>query len=117
LQGVRENTEQRIVALFQPHLYSRTKDFAQEFGRAFYHADLLIVTPIYPAREKPIEGVSGKLISDAAIQYGHHQVEYVDDNAQILCELKKLLKPDDVLITIGAGDIHKYGKEFLTNIE
>jgi UDP-N-acetylmuramate--alanine ligase len=113
LQGVRENTENRIVALFQPHLYSRTKDFAQEFGRAFYHADLLVVAPIYPAREKPIEGITGKLIADAAIQYGHHYVEYISENEDILTKLDDLLKPGDILITIGAGDIYKYGKEYL----
>lgn len=113
LQGVRENTEQRIVALFQPHLYSRTRDFAQDFGRSFYHADILLVSPLYPAREKAIEGVSGKLISDAAIQYGHHHVEYIAENSLVVEKLNEILKENDILITIGAGDIHKYGKEFL----
>ena len=113
LQGIRDNTEQRVVAVFQPHLYSRTKDFAQEFGRSFYNADVLIVTPIYPAREKPIDGVTGMLIADAAIQSGHHFVEYIEQNELILKRLMEIIKQNDIVITIGAGDIHKYGKELI----
>jgi UDP-N-acetylmuramate--alanine ligase len=117
LQGLRDNTEDRIVALFQPHLYSRTRDFAVDFGRSFYNADMLIVAPIYPAREEPIEGVSSQLIADIAIQSGHHHVICLQDKAEIMNTLKTVLKKNDILLTIGAGDIHRYGKDYFNGGE
>ncbi|MCB5250599.1 MAG: UDP-N-acetylmuramate--L-alanine ligase [Candidatus Cloacimonadales bacterium] len=116
LSGIRENTQKRIIVLFQPHLYSRTKDFALDFGRSFYQSDLLFVAPIYPAREQPIEGVSGLMIADAAIQSGHHHVHYIDKQEDIVKTVLDHLEDDDVLITMGAGDIHKYGKEILRKL-
>ncbi|MBP7564034.1 MAG: UDP-N-acetylmuramate--L-alanine ligase [Candidatus Cloacimonetes bacterium] len=117
LSGVRENTQKRILVLFQPHLYSRTRDFALDFGRSFYHSDLLFVAPIYPAREQPIEGVSGKLIADAAIQSGHHHVHYIEEKEDIVETVLSHLEENDVLITMGAGDIYKYGMEILESIK
>jgi UDP-N-acetylmuramate--alanine ligase len=117
LQGLRENTESRIVALFQPHLFSRTKDFAEQFGRSFYNADVLIVAPIYPAREKPLEGVTNKLITDAATQSGHKNVIYIEQKDAILQTIIETLQKNDILITMGAGDIHKFGKEFIKHYE
>ncbi len=113
LEGFRESTHRRIVVLFQPHLYSRTKDLSQEFGRAFFACDLLIMAPIYPAREAPIPGVDAKLISDAAIQSGHHSVHLLENNDEIVADTVKLLQPDDILITMGAGNIWRYGEEIL----
>jgi UDP-N-acetylmuramate--alanine ligase len=113
LQGVRENTEKRIIAVFQPHLYSRTQDFHEAFGRAFYHSDILVVTPIYPAREKPIPGVSGKLVADSAIQAGHKQVIYVEKNENIVEILSEISQKDDIIITLGAGNINHFGEDFL----
>ncbi len=111
LKGVRDNTKRRIVVIFQPHLFSRTRDFYQEFGRSFYHSDLLVVVPIYPAREQPIKGVTGELISQAAIKYGHRNVIYVQDNDDIIPKVKELIKPNDIVITMGAGSIYKYGEK------
>ncbi len=113
LKSVKNNTNKRIIAIFQPHLYSRTRDFHQEFGRSFFQSDVLIVTPIFPAREKPIDGVSGKLIADMAIQSGHKNVYYVEQNGNIVNKINELAKADDFLITIGAGDIYKFGELFL----
>ena len=113
LKGVRDNTKRRIVVVFQPHLFSRTRDFYEEFGRSFYHSDILIVVPIYPAREKPIEGVTGELISQAAIKYGHRNVKYVQDNESIISQIMKIIEPGDIVITMGAGSIYKYGEKLL----
>ncbi len=113
LKGVRDSSKKRIVVVFQPHLFSRTQDFYKEFGRSFYQSDLLIITPIFPAREKPIKGVSGKLIADAAIQSGHKNVNYVSKNDDILEQIKSLAKEDDIVITMGAGTIYKFGEKFL----
>ncbi len=113
LKGVKDNTERRIVVIFQPHLFSRTRDFYDEFGRSFYQADVLVVVPIYPAREMPIEGITGELISQAAIKYGHKNVKYVQNNESIISEVIKIIKPGDIVLTMGAGSIYKYGEKLL----
>lgn len=103
----------RIVVLFQPHLYSRTKDQAQNFGRAFLAADVLVVAPVYGSREAPLPGVTGALVSEAALARGHRASLYVPDREQILETLRTVLLPGDVLITMGAGDVHRFGECFL----
>ena len=79
LQAARDGWKRRIVAVFQPHLYSRTKAFYKEFAASFMDSDILIVTDVYPAREKPINGVNGKLLFDAAKSAGHKQAHYVPE--------------------------------------
>ncbi len=109
--------DRRIVAVFQPHLYSRTQDLYKEFGLSFSDAEVLVITDVYPSREKPIEGVTGKLISDTAEQYGHKNVIYVEDKADVTATLKEISKAGDIIITMGAGDIYKYGEEFAKELE
>ncbi|MEP2448676.1 MAG: UDP-N-acetylmuramate--L-alanine ligase [Balneola sp.] len=109
--------DRRIVAVFQPHLYSRTQDLYKEFGLSFSDAEVLVITDVYPSREKPIEGVTGKLISDTAEQYGHKNVIYVEDKADVTATLKEISKAGDIIITMGAGDIYKYGEEFANELE
>lgn len=93
----------RVVALFQPHLYSRTRDFAAEFGDALGTADVAIVAPIYAAREKPLDGVSARLIAETA-----PRIEFLDrSNSQIFNELRRRLGPNDIFIAMGAGDVHE----------
>ncbi len=117
LEGFRESTQRRIVVLFQPHLYSRTKDLHQEFGRAFFACDYLILAPIYPARETPIPGVNSKMIADAAVQSGHHNIHLIENNESILSETLELLQSGDILITMGAGNIWRYGEEILAELQ
>ncbi|HEV7768808.1 MAG TPA: UDP-N-acetylmuramate--L-alanine ligase [Thermoanaerobaculia bacterium] len=101
--------DRRVVALFQPHLYSRTRDFAKEFGEAMRVADVPIIAPIYAAREQPIEGVSAKLITDAT-----PGVEFLDrSHAQIVNELRRRLRPDDIFIAMGAGDVHEIAEQLV----
>ena len=113
LKGVRDSSNRRIVAVFQPHLFSRTKDFYEEFGRAFFQADQLLVAPIYPARELPIPGVTGQLISDAAIQSGHKNARYIENNENIISAIEEVIQPGDIVITLGAGTIYKFGEELI----
>jgi UDP-N-acetylmuramate--alanine ligase len=103
----------RIIAVFQPHLYSRTKALYNEFGLSFFDAELCVITDVYPARENPIEGVSGKLIADAAKEYGHRHVHYVKDKKALPAKLQELAAEGDLFITMGAGDIYQYGQEFV----
>lgn len=117
LDGFRESTNRRIVVAFQPHLYSRTRDFYKEFGKAFFSCDNLILAPIYPAREQPIPGISSKLIADAAIQSGHHQVKCLEDNAQIVDSILSELNEGDIFITMGAGNIWQYGEQIIKQLQ
>ena len=113
LSGVKAGWRRRVVCVFQPHLYSRTRDFYEDFGKSFLLSDVLVVTDVYPAREEPIQGVTGELIVNAAKQFGHKDVHYVSDKKQVPAFLKTIVKPGDIVITMGAGDIWKYGEEFL----
>lgn len=103
----------RLVALFQPHLYSRTRDFATEFGRSLAGCDLAIVTDVYASREKPLPGVTGDLVARAARSQGHPAVIYISDKTQVVGELEKVLKSGDLLLTMGAGDVVRLGEAYL----
>jgi UDP-N-acetylmuramate--alanine ligase len=117
LSGAKAGWRRRVVCVFQPHLYSRTRDFYEEFGKAFLLSDVLIITDVYPAREEPIQGVTGELIVNAAKQYGHKDAHYLEDKKKVPAALQKIVKPNDIVITMGAGDIWKYGEEFLKLME
>jgi len=116
LSGVKAGWRRRVVCVFQPHLYSRTRDFYEEFGKSFLLSDVLIVTDVYPAREEPIQGITGEIIINAAKKFGHKCTHYVPDKKDIPSFLKSIVKKGDIVITMGAGDIWKYGEEFLTQM-
>lgn len=109
--------DRRIVAVFQPHLYSRTKELYKDFGSSFFDAEVCVITDVYPSREEPIEGVSGKLIADSAREYGHRQVHYIADKQELPDKLKEIVREGDVVITMGAGDIYKYGEAFVNTLK
>ena len=118
LSGVKSGWRRRVVCVFQPHLFSRTRDFYEDFGKSFLLSDVLVVTDIYPAREEPIQGITGELIVHAAKRFGHKDVHYVPDKKQIPAFLQSIVKPGDIVITMGAGDIWKYwGRVFTSGIE
>lgn len=116
LKTARDFHSGRIVVIFQPHRYTRTYYLHEQFGTAFFNADLLIITEIYPAGEKPIEGVTAKLIYDAVKKYGHKNALYIPELSNAVEFLKKELKPGDMLLTIGAGNIYKVGDEILRTL-
>jgi UDP-N-acetylmuramate--alanine ligase len=109
--------DSRIIAVFQPHLYSRTRDLYNEFGSSFFDADVMVVTDVYPAREQPIEGISGKLIADTASDFGHQHVIYVPDKKDVPAKLHDIARPGDVVITMGAGDIYRFGEAYLNDLQ
>ncbi|MFL5576007.1 MAG: UDP-N-acetylmuramate--L-alanine ligase [Gemmatimonadaceae bacterium] len=102
----------RVVAAFQPHLYSRTRDFAAEFGRALAGADAVFLTEIYPAREKPLPGVTSDLI-ERAVRSAGGDVAWRGDRAGLARALAGAVRDGDVVFTIGAGDITRTGPELL----
>lgn len=97
--------DRRILAVFQPHLYSRTETFASEFGEALLGADVVFVMDVYGAREAPIEGVTGRLVADHAESFGHRNVTYVSDKEALPESVVAATRPGDVVLTLGAGDI------------
>ncbi len=117
LAGAKSGWRRRVVCVFQPHLYSRTRDFYEDFGRAFSNADVLVLTDVYPAREEPIQGVTGELIANAAKSFGHKNVNYVPDKKNVPDFLMKEKQPGDIIITMGAGDIWRFGEEFVKQLK
>ena len=95
--------------MFQPHRYTRTRALLEDFGGAFFLADRVIVTDIYAAGERSLNGMSGATVADALVRHGHPAVSYQPDPAKIPAMLKQLLQPGDILLTLGAGDVWKIG--------
>jgi len=114
LQAVREGwPDRRMVVVFQPHRYTRTRALLDDFARAFYQSDVLVVLPIYAASEEPIEGITGQALGEQIIAHGHKQVVISESTAAAAVQLKTLLAPGDLLLTLGAGDVWKVGTEVL----
>jgi UDP-N-acetylmuramate--alanine ligase len=105
--------EKRIVAVFQPHLFSRTRDFALEFGQALAEADEVWVAEIYPAREEPLEGITGVLVVQAALDAGAEHVFFHPELSEFPQELLSTLRPGDLCLTMGAGSIEFLGEDLL----
>ncbi len=117
LNAAKEGWNRRIVAVFQPHLYSRTKEFYKEFADAFQSSDVLIVTDVYPAREEPIRGVNGAMVTDAARKAGHEHVHYVPNLDDLSSHLDKIAQPGDMVLTIGAGTIWRYSDAYYGHLK
>jgi UDP-N-acetylmuramate--alanine ligase len=113
LSAARQACARRIVAVFQPHRYTRTKALEEDFAQAFSDADVLLVLPIYPAGEEPIPGITAERLVDRIREFGHRDVSYLPDFAAVGRKLKEKLREGDLLLTLGAGDVWKAGEEFL----
>ncbi|MBA3424503.1 MAG: UDP-N-acetylmuramate--L-alanine ligase [Rubrobacteraceae bacterium] len=115
LDVARTTSDGRVIAVFQPHRYSRTRRLYREFGGAFTAADAVLITDVYGAGEMPQPGVNGKLIVDAICETrGHPDVYYVPEQSSIPGVLRDISAPDDTVLTMGAGDISVVGDELLT---
>ena len=117
LNAAKDGFARRIVAVFQPHRYTRTKLLLHEFFTAFYQADLVVVTEIYGAGEPVIAGVSGRQIADGALDHGHRNVTFIPDKDAIPDFLLPRIQAGDLVVTMGAGDIWKVGEELLRRLE
>ncbi len=102
----------RIIAVFQPHRYSRTKELLEQFATAFYNADKLIITDIYAASETPIKDITAKAVFEKIKEYGHKDVHYIPGFEDISEFLYNVIEKD-LVITLGAGDIWKVGEMLL----
>ena len=103
--------------MFQPHRYTRTRDSYEEFVISFNQADLLFIAPIYGAGEEPITGIDSGTIYHGIKEHGHRAVTLCTGNEEIMALLLNEIKPGDVVLTLGAGDIHHIGTELLERID
>ena len=97
----------RIISIFQPHLFSRTKDFYKDFSASLYNSDINIIAPIFPAREKPIKNINSSIISNELNNIGHTKTSICEDKDQIPNVVKKYIRKNDIILIMGAGDIYK----------
>lgn len=107
----------KLIVIFQPHRYSRTKLLYRDFGPVFSKADHLILTEIYAASEKKIPGVTSQLIYTAVKKQKKTDIIYVKNKQELLSHVKKLAAPGDIVMTLGAGDIKYFGKELLKELK
>ena len=116
LNAAKDGFGRRVIAVFQPHRYSRTQALLGDFSTAFYQADRLFVTEIYAAGEAPIPGVSGRQIADGVAGHGHRHVAFVADKSDLAKAVLDQVAPGDMVLTLGAGDVWRVGEEILDRL-
>ncbi len=107
LRAAKDGWKRRLVVLFQPHRYTRTQELFEEFTRCFNDADVLFLTDIYPAGEKPIAGVGAERLVEAIRAHGHKDAKFVRDLDDLAAEAEKVIEPGDLVVTLGAGSISR----------
>ncbi len=117
LDAAKRGWPRRVVAVFQPHRYTRLAHLRAEFARSFNQADALLLTEIYPAGEEPIPGVSGRALYDDVQQFGHKDVHFEPDLKKVPAALLKIVRPGDIVIFLGAGNITKAVPEFIKKLK
>tara|TARA_R110002096_G_scaffold215310_9_gene403110 strand:+ start:21208 stop:23508 length:2301 start_codon:yes stop_codon:yes gene_type:complete len=117
LQTARSLQPKRLLCAFQPHRYSRTQLLRDDFGRAFDQVDELVVTDIYPASEKPIPGITGNTICEAVQEFGSSTVRSIPSKTEARLALGNQLRPGDLLMSLGAGDIHEITTKLAKDLE
>jgi len=117
LAGAKIGWDRRTFVVFQPHRYTRTRDLMKDFFTAFNQADRLVVMGIYPAGEKPIEGVTAKMLLEGIKSRGHKDATLIEDPAEAVDWVAKNVEPGDILITLGAGDVWKVGEAVLGRLK
>jgi len=117
LQTARSLRPSRVIVLFQPHRFTRTQLLADDFGRVLQAADRVFVTDVYPASEPPIEGVTGQTIVDAMAAHGTIPAEFLPDFATAHHAVGNVLQAGDLLITLGAGNVHEAGTHIANDLK
>ena len=107
LEAAKRGWMRRVVAVFQPHRYTRLSHLMKAFATAFNQADVLVVTEVYPAGEAPIPGVTGRALHDEILQFGHKQAYFEPDLAKVPSLVAGLARPNDIILVLGAGNINR----------
>lgn len=116
LEAAQRGWDRRIMAVFQPHRFSRLSLLMKEFGTSFNQADVLVVTEIYPAGEQPIPGVSGKILCEEIQEFGHKHIHFEPDMHNIPSLIKELARPNDLILVMGAGSINSIIPEIIKEL-
>lgn len=117
LEAAKRGWKRRTVAVFQPHRYSRLSVLMNSFATSFNQADVLIITEIYPAGETPIAGVSGKVLHEEIVQFGHKNVYFEPDMKKIASLVGKMAQPEDMILILGAGNIYEVIPDIIKTLE
>ncbi len=117
LEAARQGWACRTIAIFQPHRYSRLSKLMDEFATAFNQADILLLTDIYPAGEKPIKGVTGKALYEEISEFGHKNVIFEKNLEKIPAIIEKIAKPEDMIFVLGAGNISNIIPDIIKRLE
>ena len=116
LRAAKEGWGKRTIVVFQPHRYTRTRDLYKDFLSSFYDADKLIITDIYPAGERPIEGVDAEMLYKGIKEFGHKDVSYIKEWDEIIDSLNKTVSSGDMVIFLGAGDVYQIGDRYIDSL-
>jgi UDP-N-acetylmuramate--alanine ligase len=119
LTGIKETQPAgagQVIAIFQPHLFSRTRDFYRQFAEALHHADQALVVDIYPAREQPIAGITAAMIADYAASIGYDSVRYIGLKENAIDEATAIAREGDLIITMGAGDVFRINDKLIKKL-
>ena len=117
LKTAKSSWSKRIIAVFQPHLFTRTRDFFREFANALQLADIILITEIYPAREEPIPGITSKIIYDEISDKSDKDFHLINDLDDLQVNLDHIIQPGDMLITMGAGNIWRYSNSYVKHLK
>ncbi len=116
LAAAKGGWDRRLIVAFQPHRYTRTKELFDDFVKAFHDADVLVLTDIYPAGETPIEGVTSEALARGIKQHGQKDVTHIADREAVADHLLGILRPGDIVLTLGAGNIWQAGEALLKKL-
>jgi UDP-N-acetylmuramate--alanine ligase len=111
-----QTSGRRVVVLFQPHRYTRTRDLMDEFSRSFYAADVLLLTDIYPASEEPIEGITGQLLTEEVERFGHRNVQFIGHLSGAVGKIREVATEGDLVLILGAGNVNQVTDELLKSL-
>lgn len=117
INAAKKGWDRRLIVVFQPHLFTRTKEFYKEFSDSLKNADTIIITDIYPAREKPIPGVTSQLIFDQISKQRKINLHYERKIENIIEILDDIVKPNDMILTLGAGSIWRFSESYFEHLQ
>jgi UDP-N-acetylmuramate--alanine ligase len=117
LDGAKRGWPRRLVAVFQPHRFTRLSHLMDDFATAFNQADVVVLSEVYPAGEAPIPGIDGQALMSEVVRFGHKDAHFIPNLTDIPAQLQKLVRPGDIVIVLGAGNINKIIPDFIRLLE
>jgi UDP-N-acetylmuramate--alanine ligase len=117
LSGIKEGWKRKIIAVFQPHRYTRVNFLMEEFCTSFYEADAVVVTDIYPAGETPIPDVTAEAVTAGITKHGHKDVVLIKDFDEIVDYLARKVEPNDIVVTLGAGTVYQVAEKLVQRLQ